>query len=438
MHSISVRVLLLMDENSIIGGLAAQQLTHKAQRPPDTIDEVARRMGNLLMSPITAPLQGLSNLRDYTNRAMSGEDISVDPQAGGGILSGLMTFGGISGATPPTGAVLAANSIKPLTKGSFAQQANNFFTQGGKIQDWADFAKKWFQGKTDSMGTNYYPENNNHLMLHPEKFQELRHEEMINTMLKTLEDALKDNSGGSIYKEAGVPEPPIQYEPYIDRYTRMQEKAGSEMHPSDFSELLPRDTYPELPSLTGLASGTPTGLTPSEHVESLGFNPRLSLYKGYTNPDMNTMTGFRNPSLASPADKYERALFFADQPSIGNSYASHGKGTFLARPQNPMEIDWRAIAPNRGYNSAAMRAMIEAAHGKGADFLTVKGMEDIGSHDLQNQYLMLNKPEQMRKIQAQFDPRKINMNDLLATGAIGTAGAITIPQLIQGLGQPNQ
>ena len=79
-----------------------------------------------------------------------------------------------------------------------------------------------------------------------------------------------------------------------------------------------------------------------------------------------------------------------------------------------------------------MEPILKAAKRKGADFLTIREMEDAGSNELQNQYGLLERPQMLRRREALFDPTKKDLNNLL----YGAAGAtIAAPDLVEALRQ---
>ena len=113
--------------------------------------------------------------------------------------------------------------------------------------------------------------------------------------------------------------------------------------------------------------------------------------------------------MIDPGQKdIERALFFAEDPRVAKRYGPVTQ--YVARAENPAQIDWKSVSGSRVYNSDPMNKIVETARGKGHDLIVVKGLEDMGG--MQNQVLVVN-PSQLRLPNALFDPSRINENNLL-------------------------
>jgi len=152
-------------------------------------------------------------------------------------------------------------------------------------------------------------------------------------------------------------------------------------------------------------------------AEVLGFNSKMPLYKG------NTAYGKPSESLPDPTKKsYERGVFFSDKKGVAEQYGP--TEPFVARAENPAQIDYSKVVPDKSYGAEHMHPIIEAARKKGHDLLAIRNMYDMGG--LQDQYVVLN-PSIVRKPTAKFDPNRLNENNLLA----GITGGAVMSPVIQ-------
>ena len=180
---------------------------------------------------------------------------------------------------------------------------------------------------------------------------------------------------------------------------------------------------------------TPKLAVDPSHVESLGGNSKLALWKGgsiagYPQelPDMVSKVA---PNSGEPAkEKFEKAFFLADRPSVADSYiVGHDKGPapYVALPKNVVETDWTDLAKKfkqyapqatsaAHYSPVLMKYIIDAAREHGADMAIVHNIHDIGGP--QTQYVVLN-TNALRAPTAKFDPSKLHLRYPLA----GLAGA---------------
>jgi hypothetical protein len=159
----------------------------------------------------------------------------------------------------------------------------------------------------------------------------------------------------------------------------------------------------------------PTQKSPEE-IAKLGFNPNFPLFKGGRRAYTSELP---DPGLKD----YERALFFSDKPKIAEEYGS--VLPFVARAENPAQVDWSKVSKWPAHNEATMDAIVNAAREKGHDFLKVSNIDDLGG--LQDQYLLLH-PHLARAPHAAFDPAKLHENNVLAGLA---AGGLLTPLLKQ-------
>ena len=92
--------------------LSMQQMTHM---PESSQMRLGRQAADLIrqqmMQRFYAPVSAIGGLKDITSRAMEGEDVSVDPLAGGQLLRGLSWIGSGNPMTLP---------FKPLPKSANA------------------------------------------------------------------------------------------------------------------------------------------------------------------------------------------------------------------------------------------------------------------------------------------------------------------------------
>ena len=180
---------------------------------------------------------------------------------------------------------------------------------------------------------------------------------------------------------------------------------------------------------------TPKLAVDPSHVESLGGNPNLALWKGGSiagyPKELPDMTGKVVPNNGEPAkEKFEKAFFLADRPSVADSYiVDHDKGPspYVALPKSVVETDWTDLAKKfkqyapqatsaAHYSPILMKYIIDAAREHGADMAIVHNIHDLGGP--QTQYVVLN-TNALRAPTAKFDPSKLHLRYPLA----GLAGA---------------
>jgi hypothetical protein len=214
-----------------------------------------------------------------------------------------------------------------------------------------------------------------------------------------VDAALKDNPGASIFDVANV-----KAAQTVPTATSHWKSIIEGLNPN--TKNIPIEPF-DWASLTSkhAADVQPSQKSPEE-IAKLGFNPNFPLFKG----------GKRDYSeLPDPGTKdYERALFFSDKPKIAEEYGS--VLPFIARAENPAQVDWSKVSKWPAHNEATMDAIVNAARERGHDFLKVSNIDDIGG--MQDQYLLLH-PHLARAPHAAFDPAKLNENNVLAGLAAG-------------------
>lgn len=178
----------------------------------------------------------------------------------------------------------------------------------------------------------------------------------------------------------------------------------------------------------------PMQVTP-EHIQGLGFNPDLPLYKGGSERSRTSV------ELPDPGKKdFEKAQFFAADPDIAKVYSAGHTGEYYARAPKAMEIDYHKATGTKGYEEEHLTPIIDAARAQGADMLVVRNMRDIhgSGNKMQDQYLVLN-PSIVRRKEAAFDPNKLNLNNLLAgLAGFGVVAPVVGSQMGGQNGQPSQ
>jgi hypothetical protein len=77
-------------------------MTHQAERPQDAVGAFAKefssRMGSTVKETVLAPVRAVQAAKELTERAMSGEDVSVDPDIGQKALQAVSGAGGLGRA----------------------------------------------------------------------------------------------------------------------------------------------------------------------------------------------------------------------------------------------------------------------------------------------------------------------------------------------------
>ena len=198
-----------------------------------------------------------------------------------------------------------------------------------------------------------------------------------------------------------TPEPPTIYRPFINRLPNVdphlqpvnwleQKSPFFEAQGSDWENLSPYLFGRTVPSEEAL-----------QRAAGLGFNPNLPLFKGLGGEKERLAYErgqFTNPLLKPEGG--ERGIFFSDEPKIAQSYGN--SRSFLARPLNPVELDWGGFFGDPNYGSR-MGRVLESAWGKGADAVILRNIKDQGSYLPQTQYVFRD-PAALRYTSAEFDP----------------------------------
>ena len=99
-----------MDKNGLINGLRppaddelARTMTHAPETPEMLFDKkLTKYVGNRMMAPVNA----IMGLKDLTDRAMHGEQVSANPSAGFQALRGMSWLSGLAPGAPGGGATL--------------------------------------------------------------------------------------------------------------------------------------------------------------------------------------------------------------------------------------------------------------------------------------------------------------------------------------------
>jgi len=191
---------------------------------------------------------------------------------------------------------------------------------------------------------------------------------------------------------------------FTSKWRGMVETGG--MKPIDWKEMQNR-FVPQASPLAGVRK---------EQAESLGYNPRMPMYKGGT---------WAHRQLSDPTEKSsERGIFFAEDPKIAEQYGgAGGPSQYVASPRNPAVIDLRG----KHYSRDSMHNILETARDKGHDLVVIKNIRDVGPTDIAKQHqIVVLDPKIVRKPTAMFDPGSHHLHDLLATilATAGTAGAV--------------
>ena len=180
----------------------------------------------------------------------------------------------------------------------------------------------------------------------------------------------------------------------------------------------------------GAQSEHPTSFVANipQHAVEQGFNPNFPLFKGRQSERPTTELAMRDP--ATKFDKYgpqgsktpaERALFFAEEPRVAAKYGPVQQ--YVARAENPAEVDWYKRSGERYYDWEPMNEIIESARKQGIDLLRVKNIADTGGY--QNQILVMP-PNILRRPHAGFDPTRLSENNMLA----GLGGLALLPMVL--------
>jgi hypothetical protein len=124
----------------------------------------------------------------------------------------------------------------------------------------------------------------------------------------------------------------------------------------------------------------------------------------------------------NPAEtKNEAGLFLTDKPHIAEKYAGgagSGNNTMKVRvrTENPLVVDMKG----KNYDPAWMISTINDAWAKGHDFVEIRNMYDMGG--LQTQYVPKT-PQQVRSVNAVFDPAHRESRNLLRSAVPGALAA---------------
>ena len=150
--------------------------------------------------------------------------------------------------------------------------------------------------------------------------------------------------------------------------------------PVDYSEhLAPIEDWNALTSEHGPVSFEDIGTR--ERARQTGFNVDLPLFKGGHLADYPE-------ALINPLSKdYEQGVFFSPERRVGKHYtAEHTEPLeYVARANNPMEVDWSHATGYPHYDNVLMNDLIHSARSKGADMLVIRNISDIGGK--QDQYV---------------------------------------------------
>jgi hypothetical protein len=225
----------------------------------------------------------------------------------------------------------------------------------------------------------------------------------------------------------GYPTLPAYWKPNPEFDSKVTGLIRKDFTPVDWKNYTPPNARNE--AVTPKLAVDPT------HVESLGGNPKVALWKGgslsgYPQelPDMTGKVVSNNGESAK--EKFEKGFFLADRPSVANQYTTGhdaGPSPYVALPKNVVETDWTDLAKKfkdyslsaggaAHYSPIMMKYIIDAAREHGADMAIVHNIHDIGGP--QTQYVVLN-TNVLRAPTAKFDPSKLHLRYPLA----GLAGA---------------
>jgi hypothetical protein len=225
-----------------------------------------------------------------------------------------------------------------------------------------------------------------------------------------IEKALASNPGASIFDLAGHSELAPKATPYVRT-------------PVDYSEhLSPIEDWNALTGQHGPSNFEDIGTR--ERARQAGFNVDLPLFKGGHLADYPE-------ALLDPLGKAsEPGVFFSPERRIASMYADNNSPLeYVARSQNPFEVNWPSATGMRHYDDSQMTDIINSARRKGADMLVIRNIGDIGGR--QDQYVALD-PSIIRRPDAAFDRSKLHLNKLAA----GLAGAAASPVLFDEKSKP--